>query len=166
MSKECSFDVVSEFDQQELVNALDQTRREISTRFDLKDSGSEVELEEDKQITITSTDEFRVKNIYDILETKVTKRGLSPNILTPEKTEDALGGKVRQVIKLKKGIDKELAKEIVAEVKKTKLKVQASIQGEQVRVAGKDKDDLQAIIKQLRDMADRKSVPLQFTNYR
>lgn len=166
MAKDASFDVVSEFDQQELVNALDQTRREIGARFDLKDSGSEVDLEEGKKIVITTTDEFRARNIYDILEQKVTKRGLSPLILDVKDPEPALGGKVRQPIELKQGISSELAKKIVAEIKGTKLKVQASIQGEQVRVTGKNKDDLQAVIKHLREFGDKNSLPLQFTNYR
>src|SRR3712207_5852385 len=104
MSKDASFDVVSEFDQQELVNALDQARREIGARFDLKDSGSTVEMEENKKVVITTTDEFRAKNIYDIIESKVTKRGLSPLILDPQTPEPALGGKVRQVVLLKRGI--------------------------------------------------------------
>ncbi len=102
MAKDASFDIVSEFDQQELVNALDQTRREISSRFDLKDSGSTVELEEDKRIVITTTDDFRAKNIFDILESKVTKRGISPLILDAKDPEPALGGKVRQAIHLRR----------------------------------------------------------------
>lgn len=166
MAKESSFDVVSEFDQQELVNALDQTRREISGRFDLKDSGSEISLEEEKQIVITTTDEFRLRNILEILETKISKRGLSPNILDPQKAEAALGGNVRQTVLLRRGIDKDLARKIVAEIKGSKLKVQPSIQGDQVRVSGKDKDELQTVIKQLRDLSDQWGIPLQFTNYR
>ena len=166
MSKDASFDIVSDFDQQELVNALDQTRREIGARFDLKDSGSTVELEEGKKIVITTTDEFRAKNIYDILENKVTKRGLSPLILDMKESEAALGGKVRQVIELKKGISTEIGKKIVAEIKETKLKVQASIQGEQVRVSGKSRDDLQAAIARVREFGEKQSLPLQFTNYR
>lgn len=166
MSKDSSFDIVSEFDLQELVNALDQTRREIGARFDLKDSGSTVELEEDKRIAITTTDEFRAKNIYDILESKVSKRGLSPLILDAQESEPALGGKVRQIIKLKRGLDTDMAKKIVSAVKETKLKVQASIQGEQVRVSGKNRDDLQEVIRHVREFAERQSLPLQFNNYR
>lgn len=167
MSKDASFDVVSEFDKQELVNALDQVRREIASRFDLKDSGSDVELNaEGTQITVTTTDEFRIRNILDILESKLVKRGLSVNILDAQPVEHALGGNVRQPFKLKQGIDKDLAKKIVATIKDSKLKVQASIQGDQVRVVGKNKDDLQAVIKQLNQCADSWSVPLQFTNYR
>lgn len=166
MSKDASFDVVSDFDQQELVNALDQTRREIGARFDLKDSDSTLELEEGKKVVITTTDEFRAKNIFDILESKVTKRGLSPLILDVKEAESALGGRVRQPIELRRGISTELAKKIVAEIKATKLKVQASIQGEQVRVSGKNRDDLQAVIACLREFSEKQSLPLQFTNYR
>jgi uncharacterized protein YajQ (UPF0234 family) len=166
MAKDASFDIVSEFDHQELVNALDQTRREIASRFDLKDSGSELELEEGKKIVLTTTDEFRAQNIYDILEAKLVKRGLNPLILDKEEPEAALGGKVRQVINLKKGIETEMAKKIVAHIKEVKLKVQASIQGDQVRVSGKNKDDLQEAIKHVREFGDRQSMPLQFTNYR
>lgn len=166
MAKDASFDIVSEFDQQELINALDQTRREISARFDLKDSGSTLELEEGKKIVITTTDEFRAKNIFDILEAKVTKRGLNPLILDIQEAESALGGKVRQSINLKKGIETDMAKKIVAEIKDAKLKVQASIQGDQIRVTGKNKDDLQSAIQRVREFGERQSLPLQFTNYR
>src|SRR5262249_4396870 len=105
MSKDSSFDIVSEFDQQELVNALDQTRREIGARFDLKDSGSTVEMEEDKRIVVTTSDDFRAKNILDILEGKIIKRGLSPLILNPQEPEAALGGQVRQAILLRRGLE-------------------------------------------------------------
>jgi cyclic-di-GMP-binding protein len=167
MSKESSFDVVSEFDGQEMVNAVDQTQREIQTRFDLKDSGSTLELNlGQSELVMTTTDDTRLRNLIDILEGKLSKRGLSIQILDPQKIEAALGGNVRQVIKLKKGIDKDLAKKIVASVKETKLKVQASIQGEQVRVVGKDKDELQQMIGLLRQKSQEWSVPLQFNNYR
>jgi cyclic-di-GMP-binding protein len=166
MAKDASFDIVSEFDHQELINALDQTRREISSRFDLKDSGSTLELEEDKRIVITTTDDFRAKNIFDILESKVSKRGISPLILEVKEPEAALGGKVRQTINLKKGIETDMAKKIVAAIKEAKLKVQASIQGDQVRVSGKNKDDLQEVIQHMREFGDKQSMPLQFTNYR
>ena len=166
MAKDCSFDVVSEFDRQELVNAVDQVKRDVSSRFDLKDSGSTVELEADKTITITTSDEMKLRNIYDILQSKLVKRNLSIRILDPQPVENALGGKVRQVINLRKGLNQELAKKIVADIKDTKKKVQASIQGDQVRVSGKDKDDLQDIIKLLRSNEDKYDYPLQFTNYR
>lgn len=166
MAKDCSFDIVSEYDKQELVNAVDQVKRELTTRFDLKNSNSKVELEQDKQIVITTNDEMKLKNILDILQSKLVKRNLSIKILDPKPVENALGGNVRQIFELKKGLTQDLAKKIVAEIKNTKLKVQASIQGEQVRVTGKDKDDLQAVIQTLRKNADDFDVPLQFTNYR
>ena len=166
MAKDCSFDIVSEYDKQELVNAVDQVKRELTTRFDLKNSNSKVELEQDKQIVITTNDEMKLKNILDILQSKLVRRNLSIKILDPKPVENALGGNVRQVFELKKGLTQDLAKKIVAEIKNTKLKVQTSIQGEQVRVTGKDKDDQQAVIQTLRKNADDFDVPLQFTNYR
>lgn len=166
MAKDCSFDIVSEYDKQELVNAVDQVKRELSTRFDLKNSNSKVELEQDKEIVITTNDEMKLKNILDILQSKLVKRNLSIKILDPKPVENALGGNVRQVFELKKGLTQELAKKITADIKNTKLKVQVSIQGEQVRVTGKDKDDLQSVIQTLRKNADNYDVPLQFTNYR
>ncbi len=166
MAKDCSFDIVSEFDKQELVNAVDQVKRELSTRFDLKGSNSDVVLDADKTITITTNDEMKLRNIIDILQSKMIKRNLSIKILDAQSVENALGGNVRQVFNLKKGLSQDLAKKIVADIKNTKLKVQASIQGEQVRVSGKDKDDLQAVIKTLRGNEDKYDVPLQFQNYR
>lgn len=166
MAKDCSFDIVSEFDKQELSNALDQARREINSRFDLKDSNSDITAEGDKSITITTDDDMKLRNIIDILQSKMVKRNLSIKILDAQPLENALGGKVRQVFNLRKGLTQELAKKIVADIKNTKLKVQASIQGEQVRVSGKDKDDLQAVIKMLRENEDSYNVPLQFQNYR
>lgn len=166
MAKDCSFDIVSEFDKQELVNAVDQVKRELTTRFDLKGSNSDVNLDADKTITITTNDDMKLRNIVDILQSKMIKRGLSIKILDGQAVENALGGAVRQVFNLRKGLTQEIAKKIVADIKNTKLKVQASIQGEQVRVSGKDKDDLQAVIKMLREKEDSYNVPLQFQNYR
>lgn len=166
MAKEESFDIVSEFDKQELVNALDQTRREIASRFDLKDSGSTVEAEEDKTITVTSSDGMKLRNIVDVLQTKMIKRGLDIKILDPQPEENAAGGKVRQVFNLKKGLTAELAKKIVADVKTGKFKVQSSIQGDKVRVSGKSRDELQAVIKFVREKEEEYNIPLQFTNYR
>ena len=120
MAKDCSFDIVSEFDRQELVNVVDQVKRDVSSRFDLKDSGSSVELEADKTITITTSDEMKLRNIYDILQSKLVKRNLSIRILDPQPIENALGGKVRQVYKLRKGLNQELAKKIVADIKDSK----------------------------------------------
>ena len=166
MAKDASFDIVSEYDKQELVNALDQVRRELTTRFDLKDSNSNIEMVEDKAINITTNDEMKLKNIYDILQSKLVKRNLSLKILDPQKIENALGGNVKQEIKLKKGLTTELAKKIVGMIKDTKLKVQASIQGDSVRVTGKSRDDLQDVIKAVRAKEDEIDAPLQFTNYR
>ena len=166
MAKDCSFDVVSEFDKQELVNAVDQVKRDLNSRFDLKNSNSSIDLEGDKSITITTNDEMKLRNIYDILQSKLVKRGLSIKILDAQPLENALGGNVRQIYNLKKGLTQELAKKIVADIKDSKLKVQASIQGEQVRVSGKSKDDLQDVIGLLRKNEDKYDIPLQFTNYR
>lgn len=166
MAKDCSFDVVSEFDRQELVNAIDQTKRDIQSRFDLKDSNSTVDLDCDKAIIITTNDEMKLKNIVDILQTKMVKRNLSIKILDAGNIENALGGNVKQTFNLKKGLTQELAKKITAEIKNSKLKVQASIQGEQIRVTGKSKDDLQEVIKLLRSKEDDFQIPLQFVNYR
>lgn len=166
MAKDCSFDVVSEFDRQELVNAVDQVKREVSSRFDLKDSNSDINLEADKAITITTNDEMKLRNIYDILQSKLVKRGLSIRILDAQPVENALGGNVRQVYKLKKGLTQELAKKISGDIKDMKMKVQASIQGDSVRVSGKDKDDLQKVIQMLRQNEEKYDYPLQFTNYR
>ncbi len=166
MAKDCSFDVVSEFDRQELLNAVEQTKKDIMSRFDLKDSNSSVDLEADKTITITTNDDMKLRNIIDILQGKMVKRNLSIKILDPKPVENALGGNVRQVFELKKGLTQDLAKKIVSTIKDTKLKVQASIQGEQVRVSGKSRDDLQDVIKLLREKEDVFNIPLQFTNYR
>lgn len=166
MAKECSFDVVSEFDKQELVNAIDQAKRELTSRFDLKNSNSEIDLEADKTITISTNDDMKLRNILDILQSKMAKRDLSIKILDAQKVESALGGTVKQVFILRKGLTQELAKKIVSDIKDSKIKVQASIQGDQVRVTGKDKDDLQTVIKLLRENSEKYDYPLQFQNYR
>ena len=166
MAKDSSFDIVSEFDRQELLNAVDQVKRDLQSRFDLKNSNSDIELDSDKSITITTSDDMKLRNIYDILQTKLVKRGLSIKILDAQTVENALGGNVRQVYNLKKGLTQELAKKIVADIKDSKLKVQASIKGDQVRVTGKSKDDLQEVIKLLRSNEEKYDYPLQFTNYR
>jgi uncharacterized protein YajQ (UPF0234 family) len=167
MAKDATFDVVSEFDAQELTNAVDQANRDIHARFDLKDTATELVLNKE-DITITTTNEFTLQNVLQILEEKIVKRGLSPFLLDAQSNpiEHALGQRVRQVVKLNSGIDKELAKKIVSEIKGTKLKVQASIQGEQVRVAGKNRDDLQATISHLKQKSSEWEKPLQFQNFR
>lgn len=166
MAKDSSFDVVSEFDKQELLNAVDQTMRDINSRFDLKNTNSNIELDADKSITVTTSDDMKLRNILDILQTKLVKRNLDIKILDPQPAENALGGNIRQVYNLKKGLSTELAKKIVADIKNSKIKVQASIQGDQVRVTGKNRDDLQDVIKLLRENMDVYDIPLQFTNYR
>ena len=166
MAKDCSFDIVSEFDKQELVNAVDQVKRDLTSRFDLKNSNSSIDLEADKAITITTNDDMKLRNIYDILQSKLIKRGISIKVLDAQPIENALGGNVRQVFNLRKGLTQELAKKIVGDIKDSKLKVQASIQGEQVRVSGKNKDDLQEVIQLLRKNEEKYDAPLQFTNYR
>lgn len=166
MAKDCSFDIVSEYDKQEMVNAIDQVKRELTSRFDFKNSNSQVELDVEKSITVTTEDEMKLRNILDIIQSKFSKRNLSLKILDGQTIENALGGNVRQVFLLKKGLTTELAKKIVADIKNSKLKVQASIQGEQVRVSGKSKDDLQSVIQLIRQNEDKYDVPLQFTNYR
>lgn len=166
MAKDSSFDVVSEFDKQELVNAVDQAQREITSRFDLKNTNSDIKLEADKSITITTSDDMKLRNILDILQTKLVKRNINIKILDPQPIENALGGNVRQIFNLKKGLSTELGKKIVADIKASKIKVQASIQGDQVRVTGKSKDDLQEVIKLLKGKEDSYDIPLQFQNYR
>jgi len=166
MAKDESFDVVSEFELPEMVNAVDQTKREIQSRFDLKDSGSVIELEGAKTITITTKDNMKLTNITDILQAKMAKRGLSLKILDFQKVESSLGGNVRQVINLKKGLSPELAKKIVADIKTSKIKVQAAIQGDQVRISGKNRDDLQEVQKLMRDKQEDYDAALQFNNYR
>ena len=166
MAKDSSFDIVSEFDKQELVNAVDQVKRDLTSRFDLKNSNSSIELEGDKSITITTNDEMKLRNIFDILQTKLVKRGLSIKILDAQPLENALGGNLRQVYKLRKGLTQDFAKKVTTDIKGMKLSVQASIQGEQIRVTGKSKDDLQTVIKNLRENNDKYEYPLQFTNYR
>ena len=165
MAKDSSFDVVSEFDKQELLNAVDQTMRDINSRFDLKNTNSNIELDADKSITITTSDDMKLRNILDILQSKLVKRNLDIKILDPQPAENALGGNIRQVFNLKKGLSQEIAKKIVADIKNSKIKVQASIQGEQVRVSGKSRDDLQEVIKLLKENTESYNLPLQFTNY-
>jgi len=167
MAKDATFDVVSEFDAQELTNAVDQASRDINSRFDLKDTATELVLNKE-DITITTANDFALQNVLQILEEKIIKRSLSPFLLDAQSNaiEHALGNRVRQVVKLNCGIDKELAKKIVSEIKETKLKVQASIQGEQVRVNGKNRDDLQAVITHLKQKSSEWEKPLQFQNFR
>lgn len=163
MAKDASFDIVSEIDMQEMDNAVNQALKEMTGRFDFKNSKSSIDLGE-KDLTIASDDEFKLKSVVDILETKMHKRGISLKSLDFGKVEPASGGTVRQVVKLKQGLDQDNAKKIVKIIKDSKLKVQVSVQGDQVRVTGKSRDDLQAVIQLLRN--SDLPVDLQFTNYR
>ena len=163
MASNYSFDIVSDFDQQELVNAIDQTVREIKSRYDLKDTQTIVELG-DSIITINTDSEFTLSAIHDILQTKAAKRNLSLKIFDFGKVESASGNRVRQEIKLKKGISQEIGKQITKLIRDEFKKIQGSIQGDVVRVSSKDKDDLQTVIQRLKQ--EDLPVALQFTNYR
>jgi cyclic-di-GMP-binding protein len=163
MPSSYSFDVVSEIDMQEVDNAVNQAKKEIEQRYDFKGSKTEIEVS-DEEIKISSDDEFRIKAVVEILKAKFVKRGISPKSLDLSKIENATMGTVKQNGKLVKGISKEKAKEIVAEIKNNKLKVQAQIMENQVRVSAKDKDELQTIIAVLKGKDF--GIDLQFTNYR
>jgi uncharacterized protein YajQ (UPF0234 family) len=164
MAQENSFDVVSKVDIQEVRNAIDQALKEIHQRFDLKDSHSEIKLETDNAIQLSSDGEYHLEAIKEILGHKLVKRGVSLKNLTYGKLEAASGKSVRQKIDLQQGIPTEKAKEIVRLVKDSKKKVQVTIQGDQVRISSKDRDELQAIIALLR--GKELGLELQFTNYR
>ncbi len=163
MASSFSFDVVSDFDRQELVNALDQTEREVISRYDLKDTKTTIDLGEDA-ITINSDSEFTLQAIHTILQTKAAKRGLSLKIFDYGKIESASGNRVRQEIKLRKGVSTELAKQISKLIRDEFNKIQPSIQGDAVRVSAKSKDELQLVIQRLKQ--EEFPAALQFTNYR
>jgi hypothetical protein len=165
MADTFSFDIVSEVNMQEVDNALNQARKEITQRYDFKDSKSSIELnQKDKVLTVISDDEFKLKSVLDILQNKMIKRSVPIKALDYGTVETAANSTVRQILKLRVGIDKENAKLIVKMIKDAKLKVQAQIMDDQVRVSGKSKDDLQSVMKLVRD-ADLKFAT-QFTNYR
>ncbi len=163
MASDCSFDIVSQFDEQELVNAIDQTRREVQTRFDLKDTKTEIAHSKDT-ITILTDSTLTLKSVRDILESKSVRRNLSLKIFKPGKEEQAGGDKVRQVIQLQQGLTPELAKEISKHIRDTYPKVKPQVQGDAVRVTAKSRDELQAVIALLK----QKDYPvaLQYINYR
>lgn len=163
MAAASSFDIVSDYDAQELKNALDQTEREIATRYDLKDTKTEIEAT-DTQLTITTNSEYTLSQVRDLLESKFHRRGLSLKILDYGVEEPASGARVRQVVKLRKGIPDDLAKKITKQIRDDFKKVTPQIQGNAVRVQAKSRDDLQAVITALKD-ADH-PVALQFVNYR
>ena len=163
MAAENSFDVACKIDMQEVTNALDQARREIETRYDLKGSKNEVTLEK-TDITVTAPDDMKLKAVVDILQSRLHKRGVPLKALTYGAVEQASGGALRQKIALQQGIPIEKAREIVRLIKDTKIRVQAAIQEDQVRVSGKNRDDLQKIIALLKEKD--LGIALQFTNYR
>jgi hypothetical protein len=163
MASEYSFDIVSKVDLQEVNNAVQQALREIDTRFDFKGSRSDIKLEGESLI-VSSDDEYKLKSVIDILQSKMVKRGVPIRNLIFGKIEPASGGTVRQTIRLKMGIDQEQAKKINVLIRDSKLKVKSQIQGDQIRVTGKSKDDLQAVIAMLKG-ADL-PLELQFVNYR
>jgi uncharacterized protein YajQ (UPF0234 family) len=165
MAADSSFDVVSKVDIQEVKNAIDQASKEVNARFDLKNSKSTITLEgNNESVLLASQDEYTLKAVTDILQQKFVKRGVSLKNLDYEKVEPAANSSVRQKIKLKQGVNSEAAKKIVAAIKDAKVKAQASIQGDTVRVSSKDRDTLQQIIALLRGKDF--GVDLQFTNYR
>ncbi len=163
MADTYSFDVVSDFDRQELVNAVDQVRREVGQRYDLKDSATEIDLEEGS-LTITTASDMTLDAVVDVLRQKATKRNLSLKIFDLQTPEPVGGNRVKQVVKLRKGLSQELAKKLSKKVRDQLKKVTVAIQGESLRVTGKNKDDLQQAITLLR--AEDLEVPLQFENYR
>lgn len=165
MAKQSSFDIVSEVDLQEIDNAVNQTLKEIGTRYDLKSSNTEISLDKTAgSLTVTTNDDFTLKAVRDVLESKLVKRGVSLKALDYGKKEDAAGGRARQTASIVQGVSSEKAREIVKKIKDKKMKVQAAIEGEKIRVSGKNKDDLQEVIVFIK--SEDFGIPLQFTNYR
>ena len=163
MAGDFSFDIVSDFDRQELVNAVDQTRREMQQRYDLKSTNSTLDLEKDA-IVITAPADITLRAILDVLESKMIRRDLDLKILSPGPVETAAGSQVRQRFTLKRGITQDLAKQITKLIKDSVPKARAQIQGDAVRVSSKSKDDLQTVIQTVRQQ--NYDVPLQYQNYR
>jgi uncharacterized protein YajQ (UPF0234 family) len=163
MAGEISFDVVSDFDEQELRNALDQVRREVQQRYDFK--GAHVDLAQEKtQLVLVTDDDFRARSIRDLIESKAVRRGLSLKIFDWGEVQPAGGNKVRQEIALRRGLPEDLARKLVKLIRDEFPKVQPRVQGDAIRVAGKSKDELQRVIVRLRELDE--AVPLQFENYR
>jgi len=163
MAQQNSFDIVSEVDRAEIVNALNQTMKEVGQRFDFKGSTSTVELE-DEALVLSAEDETRLRNMNDILQQKLVRRSVPLKAFSYGKVEPAAGGTVRQRVDIQQGIPQEKSKEIVKFIKDSKIKVQAAIQGDVVRVTGKDRDILQDVIAKLK--ARDFGINMQFTNYR
>lgn len=163
MAQQNSFDVASKVDRSEIVNAIDQTMKEVKQRFDFKGSSAQVALEE-KEILLTAEDETKLRNMNDILQQKLVRRGVPLKAFSYGKVEPAAGGTVRQRAAIQQGIPTDKAKEIVKFIKDTKAKVQASIQGDVVRVTGRDRDTLQNVISQLKSKDF--GIHMDYTNYR
>ncbi|HLD99813.1 MAG TPA: YajQ family cyclic di-GMP-binding protein [Bdellovibrionota bacterium] len=162
-----SFDVSSEMNWQELDNAINQATKEISQRFDFKGIKTEIKLDQKaKTVTLWCSEEGKLDSVVDVLQGKLVKRGISLLSFDYKPVEPAFGGSVRQVVAIQAGISKEKGKEVIAALKDSKLKVQAQIQDEQVRVTGKNRDDLQSAIALLREKQDQLKVPMQFGNFR
>lgn len=164
MADNSSFDIVSKVEIQEVKNAIETANKEVRQRFDLKGTKSEIRLEEEKELVVTSDDEYKLKAVLDILQSKLVKRGVSLKALDYQKVEKALGGTARQKIGLKNGIESEKAKEISKAIRDAKFKVQAQIQADQIRVSSKSKDELQNVMNDLR--SNDFGIDLQFVNYR
>lgn len=164
MSSEFSFDVVSQIDQQELANALDQARREVATRYDFKDILVDIKVA-DGVLTVHTADAYKFTAVMEIIKSKLIRRGIDLRILGEEKREDASGGTLRVTIKLVEGISAEYAKIINKLIRDRFPKIKSSIQGEELRVSSKSKDELQAVMQLLKSSPEVK-LPLQFTNYR
>jgi uncharacterized protein YajQ (UPF0234 family) len=165
MPAESTFDIVSEFDRQELVNAVDQTQREVRTRYDLKDSKTEIVLGE-KELTVTTDSEMHLAAVRDILQTKAIRRNLSLKIFKYGPVQEVGGGRVRQVIALQRGITDDVAKQLQKLIRDAFPRVQPRIQGDTLRVGSKSRDELQGVIRLVKEHQDEFPVPLQFTNYR
>ncbi|MBK8727474.1 MAG: YajQ family cyclic di-GMP-binding protein [Holophagaceae bacterium] len=164
MATDCSFDVVSKVDIAEVKNAVDQAMKEIGQRYDFKGSSSKIEVKDDNQLILHADDETKLKAVVDVLQSKLHKRGVSIRAMEYGKIDPASKGTVRQEVKINQGIPVEKAKKLVALLKDAKLKVQAAIQGDQLRVSGKDKDALQEAMGLMKK--NDQGLDLQFTNYR
>jgi uncharacterized protein YajQ (UPF0234 family) len=165
MPAESTFDIVSDFDRQELINAVDQARREVATRYDLKDTKTEIVLSE-KELTITTESEMHLTAVRDLIQTRALRRNLSIKIFKFGPIQEVSGGRVRQVALLQRGIPEDVAKKLAKLIRDHFPKVQPRIQGDALRVGSKSRDELQAVIRLVKEHQDEFAIPLQFTNYR
>lgn len=163
VAQEYSFDVVSDFDRQELVNAVDQARREIGQRYDFKGATAEISLERDHLVLLASS-ALHLRSMFDVLQSRLHRRGIDLRVLDPQEPEPAAKGTLRQVVRLRRGIAEDLARDLVKRIRAASSRVQVRVEGEKLRVVSRAKDDLQTVIRVLRSLD--LDVPLQFTNYR